>query len=324
MDLSLVIPVWNDRDGLVRLLQQVGPWELFGRIIIVDDASDEDLSPDFLPIPSELKSRIRYLRVDEQRGAGHARNLGLDLVETSHVIFFDSDDLFTEDFVSVARSAEGRDFDFLIFRHNDSRLISTGQTGSFPTEEGYWTSIGAMPEPQMLGPAQAAILCRIANYPWNKIYRTAFLRDNQIRCTETMVHNDIELHWASFLHAQRILCSSVIGATHFVAGDGNRLTNRRNADRLQAFDTLGRLARLIRSLPGDQICHFASPFFCFARNLQDWIGRNLDDAHHPDMLARARAFYLEHLNRDLMVLIAYDDPALARRINKTIRGVETA
>lgn len=325
MELSLVIPVWNDRDGLIRLLQRVEQWDCFSQIIVVDDASDpdHDLTPDHLPVAQELRARIRYLRISERRGAGHARNSGLDLVTTSHVIFFDSDDLFTDDFVSLAERASGLDFDFLIFRHDDSRMIASGKSGSFPAEEGYWTAVDATSEPQLLTRAQAVVLCRVANYPWNKIYRTGFLRDQRIRCTEVMVHNDIALHWTSFLLARRIFCSSMIGAVHFVAHGGGRLTNRRGAERLQAFDTLGDVARRIRSLPVGDICRFAPPFFHFARSLQDWIGRNLDDIHHPEMQARAKALYLDHLDRDLMVLIAHDDPALAGRINRTIRGEET-
>lgn len=320
MELSLVIPVWNDRDGVIRLLQQIGEWDCFSQIIIVDDASDEELSPDNLPGAQGLRDRISHLRIPDQRGAGHARNAGLDLVQGDHVIFFDSDDLFSNDFVPLVRLASGHDFDFLIFRHNDSRMTDIGQTGTFPNEEGYWTAIEATPQPRLLGPSQAAILCRLANYPWNKIYRTAFLRDNRIRCTETMVHNDIELHWASFLRAQRIFCSSMIGAEHVVSSDGNRLTNRRSAARLEAFDTLGRLARQINTLPGEAVCRFGPPFFRFARDLQDWIGGNIDEIHQPLLQSHARGFYLDHLNADLMTLIACRDPGLALRISRTVRG----
>lgn len=318
MALSVVIPVRNDRDGLTALLRQIGDWDCFDRIIIVDDASDQDLSPDSLPIAPDLRARIQYLRLDQRRGAGHARNIGLDRVQTSHLIFFDSDDLFAPDFPPLVRCAAGSEFDFLIFRHDDSRMIAAGGGGSFPQDESFWAAIGAIPEPRPLTPVQATLLCRLANYPWNKIYRTAFLRDNGIRCTETMVHNDIELHWASFLQARNIWASAAVGAVHVVAPDGARLTNQRSADRLCAFDTLARVARLIDTLSADRICRFGPPFFRFARDLQDWIADNLDAAHHPRMQVLARQLYLDHLHPDLMVLIAQDDPALAQRITRTI------
>ena len=321
MELSLVIPVWNDPTGLDRLLRQVAELGLFAEVIVVDDASDEPLGPDVLPAAAALADRIVWLRSDHQRGAGHARNMGLDRASGSHVIFFDSDDLFAVDFPVIAAhaAAEAEPFDFLIFRHDDSRMLDMGGRGTFPEEEKYWRSVGATNEPTELTSAHAAMLCQLSAYPWNKIYRTSFLRDNSIRCTETMVHNDVELHWSSFVTARRILACALTGATHFVQDGGGRLTNRRSADRLDVFRTFENVMPRIAAGAEHDRLSFLLPFVRFTSNLIAWVSRNIDDDHHPELLARAQRYFLTSLDRRLMTIIAYADPELAQKINRFVR-----
>lgn len=323
MELSLVIPVWNDLPGLERLLKQVAQFGLFHEVIVVDDASDDVPGPDTVPSAQALADRITWLRSDAQHGAGHARNMALDHVRGSHVIFFDSDDLFTDQFPRIAaHAAETQPFDFLIFRHDDSRMLDAGGQGTFPNEEKLWRAVGAAEKPAELTPKQAAALCRLSAYPWNKIYRTGFLRDNQIRCTEIMVHNDVELHWSSFVTARRILTCSLPGATHFVHDNGARLTNRRDADRLEVFRAFENVMHRIVAQPTQASLTFLHPFTKFTCDLINWVGYNIDSSHHPELLARAQRHFLASFDRRLMTLIAYADPALARKINRIILNGE--
>lgn len=318
MELSLVIPVWNDLEGLGRLLKQVAELDLFSEVIVMDDASDVPPGPGLCP--AGLSGRISWIRSDIQRGAGHARNAALERVRGSHVIFFDSDDMFTEDFSRIAELAavEKEPFDFLIFRHDDSRITAQGGNGALPDDEMRWRAIGAGGKPQVLSLDQATRLCRVAAYPWNKIYRTGFLRDHRIRCTETMVHNDIELHWNSFIAARRILTCALPGAIHFVQEGGRRLTNRRSADRLEVFRALENvMPRITAGADYDKLA-FLQPFVRFSCDLVSWVGKNIEGEYHPELLIRAQQHFLGSLDRRLMTMIAYVDPALARKVNRLV------
>ncbi|MCE6967239.1 glycosyltransferase family 2 protein [Cereibacter sphaeroides] len=338
MELSLVIPVWNDLPGLDRLLTQVATFDLFSEIIVADDASDVAPSPDTVPSAAAFGDQIVWLRSDRQRGAGHARNMALDHIRGSHVIFFDSDDLFHKNFVQIAALAAseaasvencahegGRgSFDFLIFRHDDSRILDQGQTGTFASEEAHWRAIGAGgdatgPELVTLNRMQASRLCQLSAYPWNKIYRTAFLRDNDIRCTELMVHNDLELHWNSFVSADKIIACRLRGAVHFVAQDGCRLTNRRSAERLEVFVALKNVLTRIGNHAPEGRLGFLQPMVRFSWDLIDWIGQNIDVEHRAELDARAQRFFLQNLDRNRMTLLAHADPALATRIIRFIQ-----
>ncbi|EQB02447.1 MULTISPECIES: glycosyltransferase family 2 protein [Sphingobium] len=319
MEISLVIPVWNDPDGLKRLLRQVDAFAIFKEVIVCDDASDNEYDFASWELSPEFQGKIIHLRSEVQRGAGHGRNIGLARATGDYLIFFDSDDLFEAGFLQIvaalAQPDIAPDFDFCIFRHHDSRMLSLGQTGTFSKEEQLWQAVQAEEAPRLLDSSQILKLCSLAAYPWNKIYRTAFLKQHDLRCTELPVHNDIELHWTSFLRAEAVLCTSVIGATHFVAMNGERLTNRRNDERIRVFEAFENVRSCMARIPPARRLRFLEPFLLFARNLMSWIGENMDEDHHDEMIRRSQEFFLDGLDTDLMTLLAYRNPALAGSIN---------
>lgn len=319
MKLSLVIPVWNDRAGLDRLLEQLAGTDHFHEIIISDDASDRPIRLDEFPVAASFGNRLRLLRSKTRGGAGRARNLALPHVTGSHVMFFDADDSLGPDFPEILAAARGQSFDFLIFRHHDSRILAKGGSGSFPAEEARWRQVGAGFGLTALDRDQAAILCRTSAYPWNKIYDVGFLRREAIGCTEIMVHNDIELHMASFLCAGRILATALIGAEHVVTAGGGRLSNRRDAERLEIFRAFAPVIGRLRLLPPEDLIRFAGPILGFICDLIGWVGDNLDSAHQDRLRARASNFLLDELDGEMMTLTAMQDPHLADRVVRIIR-----
>lgn len=318
MDISLVIPVWNDPDGLKRLLRQADGFAIFNEVIVCDDASDTGYDFHSWELSPEFQSRLVHLRSEVQRGAGHGRNTGMARASGEYLIFFDSDDIFDEGFLRIVAALEhpaNPAFDFCIFRHHDTRMLALGQTGTFPKEESLWQAVEAEETPRLLTSGQMAKLCSLAAYPWNKIYRTAFLKENSLQCTELPVHNDIELHWTSFLRAEAVLCTSLIGATHFVAMAGERLTNRRSDERIRVFEAFENVRACMAQIHPRRRWQFLEPFMLFARNLMSWIGQNMDEDHHDEMIDRSRQFFLDSIDTDLMTLLAYRNPGLAGSIN---------
>jgi hypothetical protein len=322
MSLSLVIPVRNDPEGLIRLLIEAQGFGWVTEIIVADDASDPPCGPGMagLPPPVAEDPRLVWLRSDVHRGAGRARNLGLARATGAHLLFFDSDDHFLPGILDLMAALAGpmarQDFDFCLFRHLDSRA----RQGEDPmaADRQFWQACGATEAPALLDPGLAPVLVRIAAYPWNKIYRTAFLRDHRIHCTEIMVHNDIELHWQSFLQAGRILVSTLQGCEHVVEGSGQRLTNRRGAERLAVFSALdavqGHLRRQARGRA------FLAPFADFSLRLCDWIDEMLAPPLQAQFATAVRAHLRTSLSRSDFALIALEDPALAARLLARMAG----
>lgn len=324
--LSVVIPVWNDTEGLARLLPALLALDSVRRIIVADDGSDTAASPEANEALRDFdgEPRILWLRSEDQQGAGHARNTGMARVETTHLLFLDSDDLVLEGFAALLERIlrqPHEDVDFYMFRHVDSRQRARGHLGPLDTDQTHWDRAGIRAGMQRLSAAQAAQLCRVSAYPWNKVYRTDFLRDHAICCTEIPVHNDIELHWRSFFHARAIQAAPVLAIEHFVNEAGQRLTNRKGEDRLRVFEALEPLRRDMEA-NSDIALMYADALLEFHLALFHWITAMLDPLQAADMTQRAQRFIRASLTPGLFSLIALRDPRLATRVNDFLeRGV---
>lgn len=320
MKTSLVIPVWNDPNGLRQLLTQAIGMGLFSQIIIVDDASDPPCDPNRLGIQTTARGlELVYLRNPRNQGAGHARNIGLKHVTGSHVLFFDSDDQLRPELIALIRSLSGHSFDFCLFKHGDSRQLAAGLEAPLPLDDEIWNRAGATRPLDQLSPAQAEALCLISAYPWNKIYRTGFLHDNQICCTEIPVHNDAELHWVSFIKAQTILYSNQPCCRHFVHENGQRLTNRRQQERLEVFQALNHICDAIEQTPGGG--RFLVPYLTFCNRLFHWITHQaLDPELHAPFLEKARDFLLHRVRPEYLALLNRHAPESGVGLNAVLAG----
>lgn len=92
--ISVIVPTYNREHVLERALdsivaQTVDDWE----IIVIDDGSTDGTPDVAARYGSRLKDRFTYVH-QENRGAGAARNRGIDAARGRYVAFLDSDDEF--------------------------------------------------------------------------------------------------------------------------------------------------------------------------------------------------------------------------------------
>ena len=310
MTLTLAIPAHNDAEPLARLLARAAALASVARVVVVDDGSDAPLEADALRAASGLGDRLSLLRHDRPRGPGAARNAALDRVETDYLLYLDADDLPTRELDPLMADLAGRAFDFCLFQHHDTRLEQELRWGQPTYDQNFWTAAGvALGALSPVPPAAAAYLAQTANYPWNKIYCTAFLREHGIACTEILVHEDVELHWRSFLNAGTILASDRVGVIHFLAHEGDRLTNRDGPERLEVF---GPLARIAAEIAAREDSPLALPFARFALGLIGWIEGNLRGEFHAELATRAAAFAAD-IPAPVRAALKEHDPDLAAR-----------
>ena len=92
---SVIVPTRNRARYLRRALDSICAQRLPAKeIIVVDDASSDNTEA---TVANYNSSRIRYLRCPKQRGAGHARNMGIDVAKGRYLAFLDDDDLWMPD-----------------------------------------------------------------------------------------------------------------------------------------------------------------------------------------------------------------------------------
>lgn len=119
--ISIVIPVYNRADTLMRTLHSVERQSVRpARVILVDNGST-DGSMEMMTCWAEDKDYVKIL-YEPKRGACRARNRGLAEVESDFVSFFDSDDVMLPDHIRDFTKAIKENPDVDIFGR-DIRLI---------------------------------------------------------------------------------------------------------------------------------------------------------------------------------------------------------
>ena len=93
-EISVVIPNYNNARYLAQCIESVSLQTYpISRIIVVDDCSTDDS----ISVLNELMGRynnLRLIHLETNGKVSHARNIGLNHVETPYVTFMDSDDVY--------------------------------------------------------------------------------------------------------------------------------------------------------------------------------------------------------------------------------------
>ncbi len=113
--ISVIIPVYNAAPYLNRCIDSVlGSAYSDFEIILVNDGST-DRSPDICRAYAENDIRVIYIS-QENRGVSAARNRGIEAARGEWIVFLDSDDFITDDFLGMAAAEEFKQLDMVLFR----------------------------------------------------------------------------------------------------------------------------------------------------------------------------------------------------------------
>lgn len=93
---SIVTPLYNSEKFIEETIESVlkqtySNWEM----LIVDDCST-DLGPSIVKKYSKKDSRIKYIRMEKNKGAALCRNKAIELAKGEFIAFLDSDDLWKD------------------------------------------------------------------------------------------------------------------------------------------------------------------------------------------------------------------------------------
>lgn len=96
IDVSIVVPIFNPRERLLPALESALKQSVDGlrvEIIAVNDCSPDD-SAMVLSAMQSRDAQLRVINFAENKGAGLARNAGLDVAKGRYVAFLDPDDVY--------------------------------------------------------------------------------------------------------------------------------------------------------------------------------------------------------------------------------------
>lgn len=275
--ISFVICAYNDVAGVARhfdyFIRQGQPVEL----VIVDDCSTDGLEQLVLDISLPAHIDLRFYRNLENRGPGVSRNTGMSLVTTDRVMFLDADDLLADSFfnyLQLTPLANGADF--VLFKYHLCSHFDRRQTYNMHTVDNQFfsnLSLCSFPN-RTFSLGEIPSVLRTINFPWNKVYRTDFIRQAGISFPDFRMHEDIMPHWASFLRAGRfgILQWAPPLIHHFEAPKAGRATNYVGEHRMKAFETLLDVRAEISAHPLRDL--LLPELITFSENLVAWIISN--------------------------------------------------
>ncbi len=142
--ISIIIATYNRSKLLPRAIgsildQTYSDWEL----VIVDDGSTDSTET----VVHDIKdSRIKYFKLDKNRGATYARNYGLDLISGDYFLVWDSDDVLYPNALEVV---------YDIFENNQNLAVVSAPARSLKNDKEVW-----FPEMQEGIQPKEIIICR--------------------------------------------------------------------------------------------------------------------------------------------------------------------
>lgn len=236
--LSVIIPVWNARSGIVSCIDSViaQTADDIEAILVDDHGGDDSISLARMHLAAYDGPKVfRFVETPVNGGPGAARNYGIIQATGDYVCFLDSDDTLDPDFCGLllnAASTVDADmaFGYISFDHPDGRSEVRRNPLAHAGE--------------FTGRAKKNYLLRFTSYFTTYIYRRKMLIDNNIVFPGTRSAEDSCFLICSLLCAGSI--ASADRACYHYRIDDSSISRRRDParwrERLASFRALKRFA----------------------------------------------------------------------------------
>ena len=179
---SIIIPHHNDPDLLYRLLDTIPQREDI-EIIVVDDNSDEGKNP----VISRSDVQVLYISPEETKGAGHARNVGLDHAKGKWLLFADSDDFYEKGFIEELDKYKDTYNDIVFF---SAHIMYEPTNPEKSKGSNYIEKVYERYEHSDKSEHEFRRLVMTTSVPWNKMFRHEFINAIEARFETVPVGND--------------------------------------------------------------------------------------------------------------------------------------
>lgn len=170
--LSVIVPIFNSEKFLKRCIESIINQKYKNiELILVDDYSN-DQSKNICQYYCKIDSRIKYYRLDSNKGVSFARNYGLKKVNGKYVTFVDSDDYVDEN-IYTAIINKINDVEMVII--DMIEICKNNKIQSFQ-------KINSISENKVFlrKEIQPQELFEIAGSVWRNVYLNKIIKENEI------------------------------------------------------------------------------------------------------------------------------------------------
>ncbi len=189
VDISIIVPIYNASKYLKKCLDSLIGQSMDNlEFILINDGSSDNSD---VIIKSYQDKRIKYIK-QENKGIGATRNLGINLARGKYIMFLDSDDYLDKKACQAFYERINKSkLDVVVsnFYKDIDGIIKEEKLPSFPD-----TSLKDNKQ----------LLLDINLAPWNKIYRTEFLKKNKILFVTDLKYEDAPFVLECLFKAKKI------------------------------------------------------------------------------------------------------------------------
>ena len=198
---SIIIPHKNTPKLLQRCIDSIPDRDDI-QVIIVDDDSDSRIV-DFNNFPGKDRVNTEIYLTKEGKGAGYARNIGLQHANGKWILFADADDFYSEHLRKILNDIVSKQYDYDIFYYMvdscDSKTLEPANRNTLINRH-------------ISNYLMKSVDIRFKIFDvWNKVFRYDFLIENNIFFEEVVSGNDILFSTKADFYAKNIkVCGDII------------------------------------------------------------------------------------------------------------------
>lgn len=194
--ISIVIPIFNSGRYILDCLESIERQTYKNiEVVLINDGSTDDTEERIRKYKSESKLEIQYI-FQENHGQAYARNFGIDRAEGEYIAFVDSDDYLDDDYLErLYETAEQYDADVV---NSGYRVVKEDKT--------ILSEVNVSPFSDVSGFGRAGVFV-----VWSKLFRTSFLREQNIRFPEGKLYEDVPFSIAAKFRGRNVKSISYIG-----------------------------------------------------------------------------------------------------------------
>ncbi len=242
MRLSIIIPVYNAENYLVKCLESILEQDIEKNsfeVIIVDDGSLDD-SHKIAKSYADIHQNIRLVN-KQNGGVGSARNRGLDEAKGNYIYFIDPDDYLLPNVLNtLVNNAEANTLDIITFGSKPIVQSKENQVYSMVTEA---------PMSEVYKGEDYIANYKYKNEVWWYIIRSGFLNDVKVKFIEGRWMEDAIFTATIFLSAKRMAHMPVDGH-RYVKVEGSAMTSKESNHYNKVIDDNRNAAFVIGELIG--------------------------------------------------------------------------
>jgi glycosyltransferase involved in cell wall biosynthesis len=187
IELSIIVPHFNDTEGLESLLNSI-PNKPEIEIIVVDDCSNKKELKCFNEFKILYKERnIKFLHNNSKiKSAGKCRNIGVKIATGKWILFADADDYFVDGWFEIVEKHFSNKYDVVFFLPTSVNRY----THKLSKRHLYYSNLVINYNKDRNNINE--ILLRYKFFvPWSKLIKAEIIKKNNIEFEEVIASNDI-------------------------------------------------------------------------------------------------------------------------------------